>query len=113
MWGLFRFNVLIGTAAVPSSAAYALPIPEDGIYEISLLYQSRADRASNVPVVIAHADGESSLTWNMREGSTHGFSVPVGSFRFTAARGGTVTLSTSGTDGKVIADAVAFVKVAP
>lgn len=113
MWGLFRFNFLIGTAAVPSSAAYALPIPEDGEYEISLLYQSGADRASNVPVVIAHADGESSLTWNMREGSTHGFSVPVGSFRFTAARGGTVTLSTAGTDGKVIADAVAFVKLSP
>gem|GEM_PF-3058326 len=88
MWGLFRFNFLVGTAAVPSSSAYALPIPEDGIYEISLLYQARADRASNVPVVIAHADGESALTWNMREGSTHGFSVPVGSFRFTAARGG-------------------------
>jgi len=88
MWGLFRFNFLVGTAAVPSSSAYALPIPEDGIYEISLLYQARADWASNVPVVIAHADGESALTWNMREGSTHGFSVPVGSFRFTAARGG-------------------------
>jgi hypothetical protein len=39
--------------------------------------------------------------------------VPVGSFRFTAARGGSVTLSTDGTDGKVIADAVAFVKLSP
>ncbi|MFN5560485.1 MAG: right-handed parallel beta-helix repeat-containing protein [Opitutaceae bacterium] len=113
MWGLFRFNFLVGTAAIPSSAAYSLPIPEDGMYELSLLYQPGADRASNVPVHIVHADGESTRTWNMREGSPHGFSVPVGSYRFTAAKGGTVTLSTVGTDGKVIADAVAFVKVGP
>jgi hypothetical protein len=38
--------------------------------------------------------------------------VPVGSYRFKAGTSHTVTLSTAGTDGNVIADAVAFVKVA-
>ena len=55
--GLFVFNFLVGTAAVPSEAVYTLPITEDGTYQISLLYKPGGDRASNVPIAIAHADG--------------------------------------------------------
>jgi len=112
MWGLFRFNFLVGTAAVPSEASYALSIPQDGTYQISLLYQPGDDRASNALVVIEHAGGRAKLTWNMRQGSKHGFSVPVGTYRFKAGKRPTVTLSTANADGNVIADGVAFVKVA-
>ena len=111
MWGLFRFNYLVGTAADPSEATYTLPIPEDGTYQISLLYPSGKDRASNVPVTIQHADGKAELKWDMRKGSRHGFSVEVGKYRFEKGKPATVTLSTRGTDGNVIADGVAFVKV--
>jgi hypothetical protein len=111
MWGLFRFNFLVGTAAVPSEVTYTLPIPEDGIYQISLLYPSGKDRASNVPVTIRHADGMAELKWDMREGSRHGFAVEVGRYRFQAGKPGAVILATDGTDGSVIADGVAFVKV--
>jgi len=109
--GLFEFNFLTGTAAVPSQAVYTLPIPEEGNYQISLLYKPGSDRASNAPIAIAHADGTANVTWNMRQGSTHGFAVEVGTWRFTPGSANTVTLSTNGTDGKVIADAVAFVKI--
>ncbi len=109
--GLFEFNFLAGTAAVPSQAVYALPIPEEGNYQISLLYKPGSNRASNAPIAIAHADGTANVTWNMRQGSTHGFAVEVGIWRFTPGGTNTVTLSTTGTDGKVIADAVAFVKI--
>ncbi len=111
MWGLFRFRFLVGTSAVPSAAIYTLPVPEDGTYRISLLYKPGADCASNVPVTIDHADGKAQLTWNMRQGSPHGFAVPVGTYRFRAGTRHTVTLSTANTDGEVIADGVAFVKV--
>ena len=108
---LFEFKFLTGTAALPSQATYRLPLTEDGNYQISLLYKPGADRASNVPVAIGHADGIANLSWNMRQGSRYGFAVPVGTFRFVAAASNTVSLSTAGTDGKVIVDAVAFVKV--
>jgi hypothetical protein len=111
MRGLFRFNFLVGTAAVPSEATYTLPIPEDGVYQISLLYPSGPDRASNVPITIHHADGKAELKWDMRKGSRNGFSVEIGKYRFEAGKPNTVTLSTRATDGKVIADGVAFVKV--
>ena len=112
MWGLFRFNFLVGTSAVPSAATYTLPIPEDGTYQISLLYKPGNDCASNAPVVIDHADGKATLTWNLRQGSKHGFAVQIGTYRFKAGKRHTVTLSTANTDGNVIADGVAFVKVA-
>ena len=109
--GLFEFNFLAGTAATPSQAVYSLPITEPGKYQISLLYKPGTDRASNVPISIAHAGGTTNVTWNMREGSTHGFAVEVGEWRFAPGGTNTVTLSTAGTNGKVIADAVAFVKI--
>jgi hypothetical protein len=109
--GLFVFKFLVGTAAQPAEAVYTLPITENGTYQISMLYKPGGDRASNVPITIAHADGTAKVSWNMREGSNHGFAVEVGSYRFEAAGTNTVTLSTTGTNGKVIADAVAFVKI--
>lgn len=112
MWGLFRFDYLVGTAADPAEVTYTLPIPEDGTYQISLLYPSRKDCASNVPVTIQHADGKAELKWDMRKGSKHGFSIEVGKYRFQKEKLNTVTLSTRGADGIVIADSVAFVKVA-
>ena len=111
MWGLFRFDYLVGTADKPAEATYTLPIPEDGLYQISLLYPSGRDRATNVPVTIQHADGKSELKWNMAKGSRRGFSVEIGRYRFQKGKPATVTLSTRGTDGNVIADGVAFVKV--
>jgi hypothetical protein len=65
-----------------------------------------------VPVTIVHADGKAELKWDMKKGSKNGFSTEVGKFRFKAGGTNNVTLSTRGTDGNVIADGVAFVKVA-
>jgi hypothetical protein len=109
--GLFSFNYLVGTAAEPSEAIYTLSIPGDGTYEIHLLYLPHNNRATNVPVTIAHAEGTAVLAWNMRRGSNHGFAVPIGTWRFKKGGNHTVTLSTAGTDGPVIADAVGFVKI--
>lgn len=108
---LFEFEFLTGVAAVPSQAKFTLPITEDGNYQISLLYKPGKDRASNVPVVVEHAEGIANVKWDMRKGSKFGFAVPVGTYRFLASETNTVTLDTIGTDGKVIADSVAFVKV--
>jgi hypothetical protein len=65
-----------------------------------------------VPVTIVHADGKSEMEWDMKKGSKHGFATGIGKFRFKSGGPNTVTLSTRGTNGKVIADGVAFVKMA-
>jgi len=109
--GLFSFNYLVGTAAEPSEAVYTLPIPMDGTYEISLLYLPHNNRATNAPITITHADGTTELSWNMQKGSTHGFAVNIGTWRFKKNETNTVTLSTLTANGPVIADAVGYVKV--
>jgi hypothetical protein len=111
IFNLFEFDFLTGTAAAPSQAVYTLPITEDGVYQISLLYKPGNDRASNVPIAIQHADGTANLVWNMQQGSNFGFAVPVGTYRFVASQTNTVTLSTTGVNGKVIADSVGFVNI--
>jgi len=113
---LFEFNFLEGAAPSateknPQKAVYKLPVTEDGLYQVALLYQPGKDRASNARVSIAHAGGTTDLKWDMRKGSKFGFAVVIGTYRFKAGGNHTITLGTEGVDGKVIADAVAFVKV--
>jgi hypothetical protein len=109
--GLFTFNFLKGTAAVGSTAQFTLPITEDGTYQISLLYSPGPGNATNARIRIQHALGAALVAWDMTQGSRHGFAVALGRYPFEAAKTATVTLSTAGADGDVIADAVAFVKV--
>jgi hypothetical protein len=111
MWGLFDFQHLIGTSKVDSRAVYQLPIREDGLYQVSLLYVPGANRASNVPLTIRHADGVVAIRWDMRKGSKHGFAVEIGRYRFKVGGEASVELGTADADGWVIADGVAFVKV--
>jgi len=48
----------------------------------------------------------------MRKGSKNGFAVSLGNYRFKKDGNHTVQISTANTNGKVIADGVAFVKIA-
>lgn len=108
---LFEFNFLAGSSATVSEASFNLPVTEDGSYTLYLLYKPGEGRASNVPITIAHADGVSKIVWNMQKGMRHGFAKKIGTYRFLKGKTNTVTISTEGVDGKVIADSVAFVKM--
>lgn len=79
-----------------------------GIYEVRLAYSANSNRATNVPVVIQHADGEQTVTVNQRQKPTIE-QVFVSLGKFTFAEEGQVVVSNAGTDGHVIVDAVAFV----
>ena len=107
---LFEFYYLVGSPDTPAEAVFNLPIPEDGTYQVWLLYTPHPNRASNAGLTIAHAEGKAEVQWNMRKGSKHGFAVLVGAYPFTAKSGGSVKFTTQGADGYVIVDAVGFVK---
>jgi hypothetical protein len=55
--------------------------------------------------------GTAHVNWNMQQGSRNGFAVELGSHQFAVEKTATVTLSTAGANGDVIADSVAFVKI--
>jgi hypothetical protein len=95
------------------SVTFTPDLPHDGWYEVRLAHCYNVRRATNTPVTIRHAEGETKLRINQQEEPPHTrLWRPVGTFRFTAGRAGSVRISNEDTDGKyVIADAVQFLPV--
>lgn len=90
------------------SVTFTPELPRDGRYEVRLSHCYNVRRATNAPVMIHHADGETTVRINQQDTPEHErLFRTLGTFRFTAGRAGWVRISTDGTDGKyVIADAV-------
>ena len=91
------------------SVTFTPTLPRDGRYEVRLAHCYNIRRATNAPVTIHHADGETTLRINQQEPAPHQrLFRTLGTFRFTAGRAGWVRIATDGTDPKhvVIADAV-------
>lgn len=91
------------------SVTFTPDLPRAGRYEVRLAHCYNVRRATNAPVTIHHADGETTLRINQQDAPPHQrLFRTLGTFRFTAGRSGWVRIATDGTDPKhvVIADAV-------
>lgn len=89
------------------SARFEIRVPKDGQYEVRFAYATAPNRATNVPVKITHADGEQTIPVNEKQTPTLDKAfVSLGKFRFTAEKPAVVTVTTEGTDGYVVVDAV-------
>ncbi|MEO1527834.1 MAG: FAD-dependent oxidoreductase [Planctomycetota bacterium] len=78
-----------------------------GEYDVQVAYPPNKNRASNVPVRIEHADGQSTVYLNQRRKPTgEGPFHSLGRYRFAANKKASVTVSNVDTDGYVIIDAV-------
>ena len=95
------------------SVTFTPDLPRAGRYEVRLAHCYNVRRATNAPVTIRHADGETKLRINQQEEPPHGrLFRTLGTFRFAAGTNSSVRLSNEGTEGKyVIADAVQFIPV--
>ncbi|MBN2507117.1 MAG: FAD-dependent oxidoreductase [Verrucomicrobia bacterium] len=79
-------------------------LPAAGRYTVFLRWPANANRATNVPIAIAHAEGITHLAVNQRVNGSIWF--PLGTFPFEPGTNGHVLLETTGTaSGYVIADA--------
>jgi hypothetical protein len=80
-----------------------------GWYEVRFAYSHGPSRATNVPVTIFHADGESLVAVNQHEVPlVEGRFASLGRFRFETNGFASVLVATQGTQGHVTADAVQF-----
>jgi hypothetical protein len=98
------------------SATFTPDLPRDGLYEVRLAHCYNVRRATNTPVTIHHADGDTTVRINQQDVPEHGkLFRTLGKFRFTAGKSGWVRIANDGTDGKlvVIADAVQWLPVDP
>jgi len=91
---------------------FTAELPEAGEYEVRFGYTPGTNRAQKTPVTIEHADGSTTLQINQREKPPikNNF-IALGLFRFAAGKA-VVSVSNENTSNVVIADAVAFVRVA-
>ncbi|MCL4191035.1 MAG: hypothetical protein KJZ87_04770 [Thermoguttaceae bacterium] len=92
------------------SARFTASVAARGQYEVRLLYVAHPNRASQVQVTVAHADGEQKVTVNQREPVLVG-GVPraLGVFTLAPDKPSVVTVSNAGAEGFVVVDAVQFV----
>jgi hypothetical protein len=89
------------------SVRFALKVPTPGPYEVRISYAPASNRATNVPVIIEHADGTANVTVNQRLAPKFDrFFISLGTFRFTPEKPAVVTVKNEGTDGYVVVDAV-------
>jgi hypothetical protein len=91
---------------------YVPDLPAAGRYEVRLSYSPNGNRATNVPVTVVHADGQTAVKVNQRKpGQIDKAWVSLGSFRFERGSGGSVVIGNAGADGHVIADAVQWIPI--
>jgi FAD dependent oxidoreductase len=90
------------------TARFVATLPKPGHYEVRIAYSINANRATNVPVTIEHAAGTANVIVNQQTPPTVGgiFAV-LGDFDFGASAA--IEISTAGTGGFVIIDAVQLV----
>jgi hypothetical protein len=89
------------------TATFTPVIPRSGRYEVRLAYTASANRASNVPVTVFHADGENLVVVNQRAAPpVDEHFISLGHYRFEREGQGYVLVSNEGTDGYVIVDAL-------
>ncbi|MES2597928.1 MAG: FAD-dependent oxidoreductase [Verrucomicrobiota bacterium] len=91
-------------------AKFIPALPKAGKYSVAISYSALANRATNVPVTVHHADGDTVITVDQKKkpADANNFQ-PLGSFRFEAGKAGWVQISNEGTKGHVIIDAAQFV----
>jgi len=77
-----------------------------GRYRVAITYTALGNRAKKVPVVIHHAEGETTVYVNQQETPTGPDGVHVvGTFRFEAGHSSWLEIRNDATTGHVIADA--------
>jgi hypothetical protein len=89
------------------SARFVPDLPRAGSYRVGIAYPANSNRATNVPVVIRHAQGETTVRINQRlkPQGTAPFHA-LGTFDFAAGKAGWVEIRNTDTDGHVVVDAV-------
>lgn len=94
------------------SVTWTPQLPHSGQYEVRLSFAGANGRDTAVPVTVQHADGVKQLKVDQSQPAPiENLFVSLGTFRFDAGAKNFVRISTDGTTGYVIADAVQFIPV--
>jgi hypothetical protein len=94
------------TAKGEQKARFTPDLPTAGQYRVAISYTALGNRADKVPVIIHHADGESTMIVNeKKKAPEQGALLPLGTYRFEKGKSGWLEIRNEGTKGHVIIDA--------
>ena len=94
------------------SITYKAKIIKGGEYDVQISYTNNSNRSKKTPITVMHADGEQKIYIDQtKPPSILGVFTSVGAFRFEEAERNVVQITTEGTEGHVIADAIRLVAI--
>jgi hypothetical protein len=100
------------TAKGTKTARFTPNLPATGRYELLFRWPAKNGRSTNTPIDIFHHGGTESITLDQTSSGQRGNWVSLGTYWFLKAKSGSALISTTGTSGHVIADAMTWVPVA-
>jgi hypothetical protein len=101
-----------GNSANGACAITFVPVlPDAGLYEVRLAYTANPNRCARVPVIVRTREGERTVYVNQVETPPAAPFITLGQFELDGGPAGSVTVSNTGTQGYVIADAVQWLRV--
>ena len=94
------------------SITYKAKIKKGGEYDVQVSYTDNPNRSKKTPITVMHADGEQKIYIDQtKPPSILDTFTSVGLFRFEGGERNVVQITTEGTEGHVIADAVRLVAI--
>lgn len=97
--------------AARKSIRFDATLPKSGTYDVRFSYPPSDNRCTKTPVTIHHRDGQTTVRIDQRKAGSvdDQYFVSVGQFEFDSSSLASVVVTTEGTNGYVVADAVEFV----
>ena len=94
------------------SITYRANISKGGEYDVQVSYTDGSNRSKKTPITVMHADGEQKIYIDQtKPPAILGTFTSVGVFRFEPIERDLVQITTEGTEGYVIADAIRLVAI--
>lgn len=90
-------------------ARFQPTLPRAGRYRVCLAFRPSKSQATNTPVLIKHAGGNTKLTVDQRTGTTPFLWTPLGDFEFKAGESGFAEVTNREADGRVAIDGMRWI----
>lgn len=94
-----------------STIRFEAKLPASGLYRVAIAYPHNENRAAKVPVIVEHGKGSERLEIDQRKAIGSDLFLPLGTFYFDGTKPAAVVVSSEGTEGYVVADAVQWLGI--
>jgi hypothetical protein len=108
---LYNYQFVRQSLVETATATYNPKLPEDGIYDVQLMYSPDRNRSKKAKVVIKCEEGERVVEVDMSKKTTDGSHWhSLGSYKFSKGDNSKVIISNQGDGGVIVADGLRFYK---